>query len=789
MANDGTVKIGVELEEKKFQDGLSKLSKTAKSALGNLKVDNGLSGVFEGATRKLDVFKGGLSALGSVAKSAFSGISSAAKSAFSGIATVVKGALSTAADAAKKSIAAATAAVSAGTVAIGKLAQVSIKAYSNYEQLVGGVETLFKESSKTVMEYANNAYKTAGLSANEYMDTVTSFSASLLQGLGGDTEAAAQIADKAIVDMADNANKMGTDMASIQYAYQGFAKQNYTMLDNLKLGYGGTQAEMARLINDSGVLGSTMKVTAQTVNQVSFDKIIEAIHVVQERMGIAGTTAKEASETIQGSVNAMKAAWENFVTGMADENQDIGQLTENLVDSVLTVMNNIVPRIQTLLPRLIEGLAQLVANLLPEIPPILESILPTLIDGASMLVKSVVNTLPEIIKTALGSLPDILYVGVQIIAAIGNGIIESIPLLLDAVNQAIEYLADALVGSLPSFIEQIPGLMHSIADAIVGAANTLTEAGPEIIKYLARGISKGILALQSDLPQIIDAITDFITANLPALINGGMLIIKSIAVGILNNLQQIGQAAVQIISTFAQGLSDILPELIPIIVDIILEIIDVLTDPQNLSMLIDAALQIITAIADGLSKAMPKLIEKIPEIVKSIAEALIAAMPIILAAVAEIAKAIIDGIGNSIKAGFSGIFSAFGGNSGGTSSDGASRPRARMAAPLNETDTNGEEGYSLTASTFSRASAVRALASAIPNAESRVAVAAAAMTPTAAYSAPPAFSGGGGNTGGQQAPIILRPNWTIQFQGDTAQLGRVLNPIIKDEDRRTGTGV
>ena len=282
MANDGTVKIGAEIDEKEFKSGLSKLSSVAKAGL-------------TGATA---------------------------------------------------AIGAATAAATAGTVAVGKLAQSAISAYSDYEQLAGRVETLFKTSSATVMEYANNAYKTAGLSANEYMDTVTSFSASLLQGLGGDTEAAAQIADKAIVDMADNANKMGTDMASIQYAYQGFAKQNYTMLDNLKLGYGGTQAEMARLINDSGVLGDTMQVTAQTVNQVSFDKIIEAIHVVQERIGITGTTAQEASETIQGSVTAMKGAWENFITGMADGDQDIGQLTENFAESVITVLDKLVPRIQ-----------------------------------------------------------------------------------------------------------------------------------------------------------------------------------------------------------------------------------------------------------------------------------------------------------------------------------------------------------------------------------------------------------------------------------------------------------
>ncbi len=202
---------------------------------------------------------------------------------------------------------AATGAAAAG---IGILSKKAIECYADYEQLTGGVETLFKDSADVVMQYADNAYKAAGMSANAYMETVTSFSASLLQGLDGDTAKAAEIANQAIVDMSDNANKMGTSMDMIQNAYQGFAKQNYTMLDNLKLGYGGTQAEMARLINESGVLGDSMTVTAETVNSVSFDKIIEAIHVIQDKMEITGTTAKEASTTIQGSISAMSAAWE-----------------------------------------------------------------------------------------------------------------------------------------------------------------------------------------------------------------------------------------------------------------------------------------------------------------------------------------------------------------------------------------------------------------------------------------------------------------------------------------------
>lgn len=256
----------------------------------------------------------------------------------------------------KFALKAAKVAVVATTAVATGIAGITAKAvseYADYEQLVGGVETLFKDSSDKVVEYANNAYKTAGLSANEYMDTVTSFSASLLQGLGGDTEKAAETANLAITDMSDNANKMGTDMASIQNAYQGFAKQNYTMLDNLKLGYGGTASEMARLINDSGVLGDTMTVTADNVNSVSFDKMIEAIHVVQTDMGITGTTAKEAATTIQGSIGMMKSAWTNLLTGMADPSQDMGVLINNLVDSVMAVADNLVPRIADTLPRIV----------------------------------------------------------------------------------------------------------------------------------------------------------------------------------------------------------------------------------------------------------------------------------------------------------------------------------------------------------------------------------------------------------------------------------------------------
>lgn len=256
----------------------------------------------------------------------------------------------------------ALATTGAVAAALGKLSSDALGAYSQYEQLVGGVETLFAGAEDIVLENAENAFKTAGISANNYMETVTGFSATLLQGLDGDTKKAAEIADQALIDMADNANKMGTAMSSVQYAYQGFAKQNYTMLDNLKLGYGGSQAEMARLINDSGVLNGEMVATAKNVKEIPFDKVIEAIHVIQENLGITGTTALEAETTLEGSMNKLKASWENALVDIAKPLDDFAQggltiLNDNIdviKDALVDMMEKIKPLLDDALVKLQE---------------------------------------------------------------------------------------------------------------------------------------------------------------------------------------------------------------------------------------------------------------------------------------------------------------------------------------------------------------------------------------------------------------------------------------------------
>lgn len=312
--------------------------------------------------------------------------------------------------------------LAAGATAVGALGKEALDAYADYEQLVGGVETLFAESESEIREFeqiygktwdelqsapegftttvdevlgaASNAYKTAGLSANEYMQTVTSFSASLRQSLNDDSWATMEAADMAVTDMADNANKMGTSMELIQNAYQGFAKQNYDMLDNLKLGYGGTQSEMARLINDSGVLGDTMKVTAETVNEVGFDKIIEAIHTVQTEMGITGTTAAEASSTVSGSLASMGAAWENVLASFGTgSNEQITQALNGLIESAGNVLQNI----SVLIEPIMNGLVTLINTLAPQIPTLLNMLLPPLIQGALSLILGLVNAIPALI--------------------------------------------------------------------------------------------------------------------------------------------------------------------------------------------------------------------------------------------------------------------------------------------------------------------------------------------------------------------------------------------------------
>ena len=373
------------------------------------------------------------------------------------------GALKSGLAVAAKAAAAATAAAAGAVIALTKSA---VENYGEYEQLVGGVETLFKDSAGTVEEYANNAYKTAGLSANEYMETVTSFSASLLQSMGNDTQAAAEKADQAITDMSDNANKMGTDMQSIQNAYQGFAKQNYTMLDNLKLGYGGTKEEMQRLIDDANALNAAQgNYTNYTIE--SYADIVDAIHTVQTEMGITGTTALEASTTIEGSVSAMKAAWSNFVTGLGNDNANISELSAQLIESVGTVAENVLPVVETVLKNIAEAVQR---------------------DGPEMIEKFV--------SYAIEKLPEVISLGLQMVISLVKGIAQNIPQLVTSVLNMMATIVQTIWDSLPDIIEVGKNIVRGLWEGIKAMASWIGEKVSGFVGGLVDGV-KGVLGIHS----------------------------------------------------------------------------------------------------------------------------------------------------------------------------------------------------------------------------------------------------------------------------------------------------
>lgn len=455
------------------------------------------------------------------------------------------------------------AALTAAATGMSALTKASIEQYAEYEQLVGGVDTLFKTASDKVQEYAANAYKTAGMSANEYMDTVTSFSASLLQSLGGDTEKAAQKADQAITDMADNANKMGTGMEMIQNAYQGFAKQNYTMLDNLKLGYGGTKEEMERLLADAE------KLSGQKFDISSYSDIVDAIHVVQTEMGITGTTAKEAASTIQGSVSAAKSAWSNLITGIVADNADLDTLIGNFVSSVETAAGNIIPRVSVML------------------------------GGISQLVTSASTTIiPMVITTITDNLPALFQAAVALVGALGQGIIDSLPAITQAAIDILFFLANGLIENLPTLIDGIVQVTLTIVQMLTSPdfLTQLIETAILLIMTLAQGLIDAIPQLIAAVPMIIGNLLAAIIVELPNIIQMGIDLLFALIDGIIKCIPELVAAVPTLIIAFVNGIVN------------------------NLDKIILAAPQIIVSLITGIIGAIPELIAAVPRVIAAIAD-------------------------------------------------------------------------------------------------------------------------------------------------------------------------
>lgn len=398
------------------------------------------------------------------------------------------------------------AATTAGAAAVSALTTLAVNSYANYEQLVGGVETLYKSSADTVQKYAAIAYKTAGMSANDYMETATSFAAALVSSLGGDTAAAAELANTAVSDMSDNVNKFGSDAESVKAAYNGFAKGQFQLLDNLKLGYGGTKQEMQRLLDDANKLNAAQgKYTKYTID--NYADIVQAVHVIQTEMDITGTTAREASTTIQGSTSAAKAAWSNLVTGVADDNADFVLLVNDFVDSVGTAAQNILPRIEIAL----DGAAKLIEHLVPPImaklPALIETVLPKL-------ARSAVNIVQKLVSEIRANAGKLIDSAVQIITVLGNGIYQMLPTVAQSALQIILTMVSKLNENLPQMLD---------------------TAGRMLIAFV-QGISNHLPDIVKAAGSIIGTLLTYFVNHLPEIVNGALKMGGAIVDGIMQGI-------------------------------------------------------------------------------------------------------------------------------------------------------------------------------------------------------------------------------------------------------------
>ena len=526
-----------------------------------------------------------------------------------------------------KGIAAGAAAATAGVAALSKAA---LDSYASYEQLVGGVDTLFKESSAAVQQYAAEAYKTAGVSANTYMEQATAFSASLIQSLGGDTAAAAEYANQAIMDMSDNANKMGTDIESIQQTYQSLMRGNYAMLDNLKLGYGGTKAELERLVADAE------KLTGQALDPSKFSDIITAIHAVQENLGITGTTAQEAASTIEGSLNMTKAAWSNLLTGIADDNADFSGLVDDFVSSVETAASNILPRLEIIF----SGIGQLVAALAPviaqAIPALITNVLPGLATAAGQMLmafgSALVENLPLLMSSAASlvtgfitylqtNLPQLATAAGTIVQTIGTGLAEAAPEIASAAGSLLQGLAAGLVDNLPTIAQGAAEIVTGFISYLSDNLPSVLAAGADIINSLVSGILNTLPAMVAQLPQIISAIVSFIASALPQILQSGVEILLNLAAGIIQTIPQLVAQIPQVISAFCSTIA------------------------ANLPQIIASGIQLLVQFATGIIQAIPQLVAQLPQIISAIVSGLQALM----GGIVDVGRAIVEGIWQGIS--------------------------------------------------------------------------------------------------------------------------------------------
>lgn len=525
----------------------------------------------------------------------------------------------------------------AGVAAGAALSGAVIGSYADYEQNLGGIETLFKDSSGKMVAYADEAYKTAGLSANDYMSQVTSFSASLLQGLGGDTEAAADAANLAMIDMSDNANKFGTNVEDIQNAYQGFSKQNFTMLDNLKLGYGGTKEEMQRLLDDAEKLPAAM---GQEFDLNNFADVTKAIHIIQDEMGVAGTTAAEATETISGSVGMLKGSFDNLLTGLGSADADVATLAGNVITSLETVIGNVGP--------VIENLGANMAQLGPQMGTMMEGLVGTVSSAIPGLLQAGVSMIGGLIEGISSALPALITALVPGIIGLVEMVVTQLPLLIDAGLQAIAALAAGVAEALPTLIPLLVQGLVDMTQAIIDNLPLLLDAGLKLITGLTQGLLEAIPVLIEALPELIVSLVTFIVESIPQIIEAGMALLLGLIGALPDIITGIVEAIPQIITGVLDAVLGSIPQLIQGGIELFLGLIKAL--PQIIVGIVGAIPKIIKAVLSAVIGAIPQIIGAGVQLLGALVTNLPEILGGILGAVGEILGGIIGAIGGSIGA-------------------------------------------------------------------------------------------------------------------------------------------
>jgi phage-related protein len=509
---------------------------------------------------------------------------------------------------------------------IKNLGQTALDSVSSLEQNVGGVETLFKSSSDTVITNAENAYKTAGMSANTYMETVTGFSASLLQSVGSDTDKAASVADMAIVDMSDNANKMGTSIESIQNAYQGFAKQNYTMLDNLKLGYGGTKSEMERLLSDAE------KITGVKYDINNLSDVYNAIHVIQGELDITGTTQKEAATTIEGSMNSAKAAWDNFMNGSGD--------ADELANAFGAAAENIVKNLSEIIPRLTSTIPALISAIVPQIPGFVSAMVPAVVDSVQSLLTMAANAAMSFDYAGLAS-----RIASTISAFIESGAVEQ---FLGAAAAIVGGLASGIVASLPSLLSSLGQLVTYIVTSLGSFAPDILTGAMQMLNGIIQAIPQIIDMALAALPELITSIINFLVSSLPQIIEGAIQMLNGIIQAIPQIVQAVTNNLPQIITAIITGLTSAVPQVLQGAVTLLLAIIQAI--PQIVTSIGQALPQIITAISQGLVQAVPEVFASAKQLLMTIVDSVPEIVASLATAVPDIINGIVNGLVNGLGA-------------------------------------------------------------------------------------------------------------------------------------------